>query len=80
MTTVLAPRQVKAGARATYAVYAGLGLSGSTWASRLPQVSTRLHLDPATLGLFLLVIAAGRVVVLPLSGPLVARIGRSASS
>ncbi|HEX6450492.1 MAG TPA: MFS transporter [Trebonia sp.] len=75
MTTVLAARRVKAGARATYSVYAGLGLSGSTWASRLPQVSTRLHLDPATLGLLLLVIAAGGVVVLPLSGPLVARIG-----
>jgi MFS family permease len=68
-------RRVKVGARATCAVYAGLGFSGATWSSRIAQVSTRLHLDPASLGLLLLVIAVGGVVVLPLSGRLVARVG-----
>ncbi|MGW7427888.1 hypothetical protein ACWGJB_49695 [Streptomyces sp. NPDC054813] len=68
-------REVTAGARATYAVFAGLGLAGSTWSSRLPQVRTQLHLDPASLGLLLLTIAVGGVIVLPLPGPVVTRIG-----
>ena len=44
-------REVKAGAQATYAVFAGLGLAGSTWSCRLSQVRTHLHLDPALLAL-----------------------------
>lgn len=68
-------RQVTAGARATYAVFAGLGLAGSTWSSRLPEVRTQLNLDPASLGLLLLIIAVGGVIVLPLSGTVVTHIG-----
>lgn len=68
-------REVTAGARATYAVFAGLGLAGSTWSSRLPEVRTQLNLDSASLGLLLLTIAVGGVIVLPLSGTVVTRIG-----
>jgi MFS family permease len=67
--------QVSAAMRATYAVFAGSGFALSTWASRIPQVRTHLHLDPAQLGLLLFTIAAGGVIALPLSGPLVGRIG-----
>ncbi|MGW6746508.1 MFS transporter [Streptomyces sp. NPDC055025] len=68
-------REVTAGTRATYAVFAGLGLAGSTWASRLPEVRTQLDLDSSSLGLLLLTIAVGGVMVLPLSGTVVTRIG-----
>lgn len=68
-------REVTTGARATYAVFAGLGLAGSTWSSRLPEVRTQLNLDSASLGLLLLTIAVGGVIVLPLSGTAVTRIG-----
>jgi MFS family permease len=73
--TVPTAPEAAAGARATYAVFAGLGIAGSTWSSRLPQVRTQLHLDPASLGLLLLTIAVGGVIVLPLSGAVVTRIG-----
>ncbi|WP_371597860.1 hypothetical protein [Streptomyces sp. NBC_00564] len=69
-----------AGARATYAVFAGLGLAGSTWSSRLPEVRTQLNLDSASLGLLLLTIAVGGVIVLPLSGTVVTRIGPAGPS
>lgn len=68
-------REVTAGARSTYAVFAGLGLAGSTWSSRLPEVRTQLNRDSASLGLLLLTIAVGGVIVLPLSGTVVTRIG-----
>lgn len=55
-------------------VFAALGLAGSTWSSRLPQIRLHLHLDPASRGLLLLTIAVGGVVVLPLAGPFVARL------
>jgi MFS family permease len=74
--TVTAPaRELTAATRATYAVFAGLGLAGSAWSSRLAQVRTHLRLDPAALGLLLLTIAVGAVLVLPLSGPVVTRMG-----
>ncbi len=52
---------------------AGFGLA--SWASRIPQVKVRLHLDPSQLGLVLLSIAAGSVLSMPMAGPLVARYG-----
>ncbi|MFB7499368.1 MFS transporter [Streptomyces sp. NPDC056161] len=61
--------------RSTYAVFAALGLAVATWASRLPQIRARMDLDPASLGLLLLVIAVGGVVVLPLAGAVVTRLG-----
>jgi MFS family permease len=54
--------------------FAGAGFGFASWASRIPQVKVRLHLDPSQLGL-LLSIAAGSVISLPLAGPVVARFG-----
>lgn len=70
-----AARRTDAATRATYAVFASNGFAFASWASRIPQVKQRLGLDPSRLGLLLLVIAAGSVIALPLSGPLVARLG-----
>jgi MFS family permease len=55
--------------------FAGAGFGFASWASRIPQVKTRLDLDPSQLGLVLLSIAAGSVISLPLAGPIVARFG-----
>ena len=66
---------VRAATRATYLAFIGSGFAFASWASRIPQVRDRLHLSPAELGLVLLAIAAGSLIALPLSGPLVARFG-----
>jgi MFS family permease len=55
--------------------FAGAGFGFASWASRIPQVKTHLHLNPSQLGLVLLSLAAGSVISLPLAGPIVARFG-----
>lgn len=69
------PQRVRAATAATYAAFIGSGFAFASWASRIPQVRDRLELDPAALGLVLLAIAAGSLLALPLSGPVVARFG-----
>ncbi|WP_369137893.1 MFS transporter [Modestobacter versicolor] len=80
MTTTRDPQappgpRLASATRATYLAFIGAGFAFASWASRIPQVRTRLDLDPAALGLVLLAIAAGSVLALPLSGPLIARFG-----
>lgn len=76
-TTPVTPPAVRAATTATYAAFIGSGFAFASWASRIPQVRDRLHLDPAALGLVLLAIAAGSLLALPLSGAVVSRIGSS---
>jgi predicted MFS family arabinose efflux permease len=66
---------VRTATRATYLAFMGSGFAFASWASRIPQVRDRLHLSPSQLGLVLLAIAVGSVLALPLSGPMVARLG-----
>ncbi|HEV2886759.1 MAG TPA: MFS transporter [Jatrophihabitans sp.] len=74
--TAVPPIQaVRAGVRGTYIAFIGSGFAFASWASRIPQVRDRLHLSPAELGLVLLCIAAGSLLALPLSGPVVHRFG-----
>lgn len=73
--TAPSPTQVRAALRATYVAFSGSGFAFASWASRIPQVRDRLHLRPAELGLVLLAIAAGSIVALPLSGPVLTRLG-----
>jgi len=75
--TPVTPTAVRAATTATYAAFFGSGFAFAGWASRIPQVRDRLDLSPAALGLVLLAIAAGSLVALPLSGPVVTRIGSS---
>ncbi|MFC0505229.1 MFS transporter [Micromonospora costi] len=81
MTSTIAPpvtpARVRAATTATYAAFIGSGFAFASWASRIPQVRDRLDLDASALGLVLLAIAAGSMLALPLSGPVVARIGSS---
>jgi MFS family permease len=66
---------VRAASRATYGAFIGAGFVFASWASRIPQVRDHLHLDPSELGLVLLAVAGGSIIALPLSGPVVARLG-----
>lgn len=71
----ITPAAVRAATTATYAAFVGSGFAFASWAARIPQVRDRLHLDPATLGLVLLAVAAGSLLALPLSGSIVTRFG-----
>jgi MFS family permease len=51
------------------------GLCFSSWASRIPDIRLKLHLDNAALGGVLLGLPAGLLTSLPLAGWLVARFG-----
>jgi MFS family permease len=66
---------VRSATTATYVAFFGSGFAFASWASRIPQVRDRLGLDSSALGLVLLAIAAGSLLALPLSGPVVTRIG-----
>jgi MFS family permease len=66
--------------RATLAVYLAFFASGfafASWAARIPQVRTKLDVDPGQLGLILLAMAFGSIVAMPLSGLVVTHIGTS---
>jgi MFS family permease len=74
-TPAVATPAVRTATAATYAAFIGSGIAFASWAARIPQVRDRLELDPSQLGLVLLAVAAGSLVALPLSGPVVARLG-----
>jgi fucose permease len=69
------PAAVRAATAATYAAFIGSGFGFASLAARIPQLRDSLELDPAALGLVLLAVAAGSLLALPLSGPVVTRIG-----
>lgn len=51
------------------------GLTFATWASRIPDIKTKLQLSDAALGLILFALPVGQMVSLPLSAALVSRFG-----
>ena len=51
------------------------GLSFATWASRIPDIKTTLHLSESALGSILLALPAGQLTMMPFSGSIVARYG-----
>jgi MFS family permease len=70
-----ADARLRSANRATAAAFISSGFAFASWASRIPQVRDQLHLGAADLGLVLLAIAAGSVLALPLSGPVIAHWG-----
>ena len=74
-TSPPSPARVRSATYATYLAVIAAGVAFASWASRIPQVRDALLLTPATLGLVLLASAAGSVISLPLSGPVITRIG-----
>jgi MFS family permease len=51
------------------------GITVSSWASRIPDIKSKLHLSDAALGGVLFALPAGELVSLPLSGWLISRFG-----
>jgi fucose permease len=51
------------------------GLTFATWASRIPDIKTKMHLSDAGLGLILFALPVGQIVSLPISAALVSRFG-----
>lgn len=51
------------------------GLSFASWASRIPDIKTALHLNEAGLGSILLALPIGQLLTMPFSGRLVTRFG-----
>lgn len=61
--------------RAVSAVFFANGAVLATWAARIPDIRSRLGLDPGALGLALLAMAVGALIAMNISGYMAARIG-----
>ena len=61
--------------RAVVAAFAFNGLLFGAWASRVPAFKEGFGLDPATLGILLLALAAGAIISFPFAGVLSERFG-----
>lgn len=55
--------------------YFGMGLCFATWASRIPDIKTSLHLSEGALGTILFALPLGQLIVMPFSGKLVTCFG-----
>lgn len=55
--------------------YFGMGLSFATWASRIPDIKTALHLSEGDLGSILFALPMGQLVIMPFSGKMVTKFG-----
>jgi len=56
-------------------VYFSMGLCFSSWASRIPEIKTALHLNDAMFGTILFSLPVGQFLMMPFSGKLVTRFG-----
>jgi hypothetical protein len=71
------PRRARAGVCLTFGV---CGAAFATWAARVPAVQHRLGLTPGQLAIALFGLAAGAVLALAGSGPLLTRVGSRAGA
>ncbi|MFH6991912.1 MFS transporter [Flavobacterium sp. FlaQc-48] len=55
--------------------YFGMGLSFATWASRIPDIKTALHLSEGDLGSILFALPMGQLIIMPFSGKMVTKFG-----
>jgi MFS family permease len=60
---------------AVSAFYFCMGFSFASWASRIPDIKTKLHLSEAELGSILLALPIGQLLMMPVSGRLVTKYG-----
>ncbi len=56
-------------------VYFSMGLCFASWASRIPDIKTALHLNDAAFGSILFALPVGQFLMMPFSGKLVTRYG-----
>lgn len=55
--------------------YFAMGLCFASWASRIPDIKTTLHLGDGDLGTILFAVPLGQLLIMPFSGKLVTRFG-----
>jgi len=60
---------------AVSAFYFCMGFSFASWASRIPDIKTKLHLSTGELGSILLALPIGQLIMMPVSGRLVTKYG-----
>lgn len=60
---------------ATSLFFFGMGFCFATWASRIPDIKSMLHLSEAGLGTLLFALPVGQLVGMPFSGRIVAKYG-----
>jgi MFS family permease len=60
---------------ATSLFFFGMGFCFATWASRIPDIKSTLHLSEAALGTLLFALPLGQLVAMPFSGRVVAQYG-----
>lgn len=56
-------------------IYFSMGIGFSSWASRIPDIKTTLHLSDAMFGSILFAMPMGQFLMMPFSGKLVTRFG-----
>ncbi len=61
--------------QAVFLVYFCMGLGFASWASRIPDIKTALHLNDALFGTILFALPVGQFLMMPFSGKLVTRFG-----
>ena len=72
ISTVYSKRQIRI---AVSAFFFNQGLCFATWASRIPDLKSTLHLSDAALGSILLALPAGQLLAMPFSGRLITHFG-----
>lgn len=70
--SVYSKRQIRI---AVSAFFFSQGLCFASWASRIPDIKTTLHLNNATLGTILFALPVGQLIAMPFSGRLVTHFG-----
>ncbi len=60
---------------ATSLFFFGMGFCFATWASRIPDIKSMLHLSEAELGTLLFILPIGQVIGMPFSGKIVTKYG-----
>ncbi len=55
--------------------YFAMGLSFASWASRIPDIKTALHLSEGELGSVLFALPVGQLIIMPFSGKMVTKFG-----
>lgn len=60
---------------ATALFFFGMGFSFATWASRIPDIKSMLHLSEADLGALLFALPVGQLIAMPFSGKIVTKYG-----
>jgi MFS family permease len=61
--------------QAVFLVYFCMGLGFASWASRIPDIKTALHLNDALFGTILFALPVGQFLMMPFSGKLVTHFG-----